>query len=205
MHLETLDARKRRTIAAQAQAIGAGYYLAGGTALALRLGHRTSRDLDWFTQDDVNVASLQRSLTSAVPAPTKSGAMSTNAIRFYYGGLETSFITYRQMRPTVEAITIDGISIPVASIEHIAAMKASALLGRNEKRDYVDVYAICTSPGWTARRFADNAKRQLGIAPEMALRSMAYFADVEDSEMPKRSRYTWAHVKAGLVAMVQAS
>jgi len=39
MHLETLDARKRHTLAAQARAIGARYYLAGGTALALRLGY----------------------------------------------------------------------------------------------------------------------------------------------------------------------
>lgn len=204
MHLETLDASKRHTIAAQARAIGAGYYLAGGTALALRLGHRTSRDLDWFTHGDVDSTQLQKSLNSAIPAPTRQGTMGLNAIRFYYKGLETSFITYRAMSPAIESIVIDGVSIPVATIEHIAAMKAGALIGRNEKRDYVDVYAICSSPGWSVRRFVANAKRHLGIAPEMILRAMGYFADVEESDMPKRSRYTWAQVKTGLTAMLQA-
>lgn len=204
MHLETLDARKRHTLAAQARAIGARYYLAGGTALALRLGHRTSRDLDWFTQGDVDSAHLQKSLNAAIPAPTRSGETGANAIRFYYGGLETSFISYRAMKPTVESIEIDGVSIPVATIEHIAAMKAAALIGRSEKRDYVDVFAICSSSGWSARRFIDNAKRHLGIAPEMLLRSMGYFEDVEKTKMPNRSRYTWAQVKTGLTAMLQA-
>lgn len=202
MHLETLDAGKRRTIATQAKAIGPGYYLAGGTALALRPGHRTSRDLDWFTAEAVDVARLQKALAAAVPAPTKQGAMGANAIRFYYGGLETSFITYRAMLPSIEVVDVDGVAIPVATIEHIAAMKAAALLGRTEKRDYVDTFAICSLPDWPVRRFLDNAKHHLGIAPDMLIRAMVYFADVEATEMPKRSRYTWEQVKTGLTRLV---
>ena len=45
-----LDAEKIRIIKVQSAAIREGsFFLAGGTGLAVRLKHRTSRDLDWFT------------------------------------------------------------------------------------------------------------------------------------------------------------
>ncbi len=39
------------------------FYLAGGTALALQLGHRRSIDLDWFSQEKVNITFLKRKLS----------------------------------------------------------------------------------------------------------------------------------------------
>ena len=38
------------------------FYLAGGTALALQLGHRISVDFDFFALDDFNLNSLQKKL-----------------------------------------------------------------------------------------------------------------------------------------------
>ena len=38
------------------------FFLVGGTALALKLGHRISIDLDMFTQNDIPVAALQKKL-----------------------------------------------------------------------------------------------------------------------------------------------
>ena len=73
-----------------------------------------------------------------------------------------------------ETVTIDGAEVQLASMEHIAAMKAGALLGRAEKRDYIDVFAICSQPGWSARRFIENARQRLRIHPDVLARAMGY-------------------------------
>ncbi len=46
----------------QEPASAAGFALAGGTSLALRLGHRISIDLDFFTTSDFEPAALARQL-----------------------------------------------------------------------------------------------------------------------------------------------
>jgi len=49
MHREILSPEQRRILPSLVQAVGpTGFYLAGGTALALRIGHRPSIDFDWF-------------------------------------------------------------------------------------------------------------------------------------------------------------
>jgi hypothetical protein len=47
---QVLDRDKTRVIRLQAELVrDGGFFLAGGTGLGLRLGHRLSQDLDWFT------------------------------------------------------------------------------------------------------------------------------------------------------------
>ncbi len=51
-HVEVLAPAQRRVLGRLGPVLTArGYYLAGGTALALHLGHRRSVDLDWFTPE----------------------------------------------------------------------------------------------------------------------------------------------------------
>lgn len=63
MHLQTLTGEKIRIIKAQAAlAAESCWYLAGGSALALHLGHRTSRDLDWFSEKTFDQQALRQAL-----------------------------------------------------------------------------------------------------------------------------------------------
>ena len=200
MHLEALDDPKRRTLVAQANAIGPEYYLAGGTGLALRLGHRTSRDLDWFTPKDIDPDVLERALNGAMPPPTEVGPRETNTARFHYGLLETSFITYRDAPPDISSAVIEGVTFNLATVDHIAVMKAGALLGRAEKRDYVDVHAICAQPDWSLRRFLQNAEMKLSIRPELLWRAVTHFKDAEATIMPAGCPHSWEQVKRELAA-----
>jgi Nucleotidyl transferase AbiEii toxin, Type IV TA system len=53
VHDEVLDPEKRRVIALQGAMVHEqSFFLAGGTGLGLRLGHRLSRDIDWFWLTD---------------------------------------------------------------------------------------------------------------------------------------------------------
>ena len=65
-HLEVMPAPMQRVFATVAPVLGAeGFYLAGGTAVALYYGHRRSVDLDWFREASFEPMALHTRLGSA--------------------------------------------------------------------------------------------------------------------------------------------
>jgi len=65
-HLEVMPAPMQRVFATVAPVLGAeGFYLAGGTAVALYYGHRRSVDLDWFCEASFEPMALHTRLGSA--------------------------------------------------------------------------------------------------------------------------------------------
>jgi hypothetical protein len=119
---DTLDASELRILKLQAPlAQRRRFFLAGGTALALRLGHRTSHDLDWFSTEGFDHSQLESALAALAEKPSTLQQGGPNTLRAYYGTLETSFIKYSQVsNPGVDEIAIDGVLVPVAAIEVIA-------------------------------------------------------------------------------------
>src|ERR1043165_1813504 len=117
-------------------------YLAGGTALALRLGHRMSVDLDFFGTVLFEESILIEKLSQVGKLEIFQKAMhsATGSI----DGVKFSFLgyTYPLQNKSTE---LKGIAI--ASIEDIACMKLDALSSRGTKRDFVDVYFICKKIG----------------------------------------------------------
>jgi hypothetical protein len=200
-----LDAEKIRIIKGQSAAIREGsFFLAGGTGLAVRLKHRTSRDLDWFTAKAFDADSLRRTLEAAPEKPTRIEQAEPHTLRAYYGEVETSFILYRQIQGTAEETTVSkSISVPLASLELLAGMKAAAVHDRGAKRDFLDIHAICLQPGWSVPRFIEHAARCLPLQPEQVARALTYFEDAEPQPMPGSSKYSWPEVKKALVAGVQ--
>jgi len=60
---KVVDEGKARVIRLQARLVrDEGFFLAGGVGLALRLGHRVSADLDWFTPNHFDASALQQRL-----------------------------------------------------------------------------------------------------------------------------------------------
>lgn len=121
--------------------IASEFYLAGGTALALQLGHRVSVDLDFFspTQSDIPALTepLRRALMNHAPmlADTSWGNLvflADNVRVGFYG------YGYELARPLVKAGTVS-----LASMEDIGLMKMDALLARASRKDFHDLYAIC--------------------------------------------------------------
>ena len=65
MHPEALTAEQQAVLLASAPVSRKwGAYLAGGSALALHLGHRRSVDLDWFTKNTIEPIALLKDITS---------------------------------------------------------------------------------------------------------------------------------------------
>ena len=202
---QVLDAAKRRAVEVQAPVVGQGqFYLAGGTALALQLGHRRSRDLDWFTPVAFDEPSLVRALQSLSVAPTAVEHSAKHTVRAFYGELETSFIRFSAIAARSTVVEVGAVRLPVADIATIAAMKAGAIVQRGAKRDFVDVDAITRSPGWSMERFVDNAGQKIKLLPAQLYLGLTYFADAEKQPMPDGARDSWEAVKRSLVDQVGA-
>ena len=111
------------------------FYLVGGTALALHLGHRISIDLDFFTANEFNTASIIDSLKEKYTISLL--AQATNSLTVNIDSVKTDFIrhNYPLLKPI---LLIDGIKL--ASIKDIAAMKFNSTMNRGSKKDFFDIY-----------------------------------------------------------------
>lgn len=172
-----------------------GWYLAGGTALALQVGHRKSVDLDFFTtQKTFDVESLEEELNA-------TGAWQTTLSRkgTLYGILlkaKMSFIAYPFFNPSPQKLACGHIQM--LAPEDIAVMKIIAMSQRGRKRDFVDLY-------WYARHrepLVDVIKRTPGQysgqehnLPHI-IKSLTYFADADSDPMPQTYfRANWKTIK----------
>ncbi|KKU76366.1 MAG: hypothetical protein UY03_C0037G0004 [Parcubacteria group bacterium GW2011_GWA2_47_64] len=114
-----------------------GWYLAGGTALALQAGHRESIDLDFFLPQKTFLAA---EITSRFPDDDKKLWDSTIVKEgTIYGKLcraKVSFIAYPFFSPARPKLHYG--SVAVLDKDDIAVMKVIALSQRGRKRDFVD-------------------------------------------------------------------
>lgn len=115
------------------------YYLAGGTALSLHFGHRFSNDLDFFSQKPDKPQTIIANLKDVGElevfqnnAGTFNGQLNKVELSFF-------IYPYKTILPLV-----DYKNINVASVTDIACMKLDAISSRGTKRDFIDLYAICT-------------------------------------------------------------
>ena len=119
------------------------FYLGGGTALALRLGHRISQDLDLFA----NIESLDDDLRHSIIEELHQGH-AVNVLRDSVFGLvleangqAISFFSYGY--PMLESTDLVS-GFQIAGILDIGLMKMDAIAGRGMRRDFYDLYFIAS-------------------------------------------------------------
>lgn len=171
------------------------FYLAGGTALALYLGHRRSRDFDFFRAKEFAPQDLLSVLreTGELDVLLEATGTLTVALR----GVPTSFFRYDY--PLLRPLHESPWGLLVADPEDIAAMKLAALAGRGSRKDFVDLY-------FHARRIAPLEQvfelfrekyRGVSVDPYHLLRSLTFFDDAEAEAMPELlAEVTWEEIKA---------
>ena len=120
--------------------IGAHFYLAGGTALALQIGHRRSVDLDFFSPTE-DIPTLRHGLEDALAPfhPILADSAWGNLV-YLANDVRVGFYGYGfpMVAPFVET---EGVRL--ASVEDIALMKLDTLLSRAARKDFYDLYFIC--------------------------------------------------------------
>lgn len=173
------------------------FVLAGGTALALQLGHRISEDLDFFTLDSFVTEELFQKIRRKrlSPAVLQEGK---GTLTVLVQEVKLSFFHYDY--PFLEnEMTLGDLGIPLANVVDIASMKIIAINQRGAKRDFVDLYFILQQiPFW---KIAGNLFHRYGaerINPIQISKSLVYFADAEGDPEPRycgNEQPAWSQVK----------
>jgi len=179
----------------------ASYYLGGGVAVALRLHHRRSVDLDLFTTTSdppaLAEALLEASIVITSTAP--------GTLHLEVGGVPASLLRYRYplLGPPER---VPGIPVPLASLEDLECMKLSAIAGRGARRDFWDLHALLTARGRGLEEVL-AAYRQKYVQEDVGhlVRSLVYFAEAEAEPMPiGLTEAQWAQIRADFTTWVRA-
>jgi len=176
-------------------ALSREFYLAGGTALALHLGHRCSIDLDFFSATQEDVPALIEPLRQALKdfSPILSDSSWGNLI-FLANNVRVGFFGYgyELVEPLSQA---EGIAL--ASVEDIGLMKLDALLSRASRKDFHDLYIICQR--MTLRELLDLAPRKYPSVRDFeaqVTRHMLMFERAEqETPVPLIEQVAWQTVK----------
>ncbi len=160
-----------------------GWYLAGGTALALQVGYRRSVDLDFFTESGaINNAEIIQNLKT-------DGTFMTDADKegTIFGELENakvSFISYPFFKPVSFFLHYGTVSI--LHREDIAVMKVVAISQRGRKRDFFDLYYCIQNVLSLEEIFVRLKKQYPNVAHDYhhIIKSLMYFVDAEDDPEP---------------------
>jgi hypothetical protein len=174
--------------------------LAGGTGLALQLGHRFSEDLDFFHHEAFDSDSLVDSLSKLGSLIIQS--RSPGALHVVLAGTRFSFLQ-AQAPLLFEGTSYRGLTL--ADPRDIAVMKLVAIGGRGSRKDFVDLYFYLRSGGSLEGSFSLLRRRfaEIDYNEYQLLKSLVYFADADAEPMPRMIRdATWETVKEAIVAEV---
>ena len=167
------------------------FYLAGGTALTLQLGHRKSFDIDLFSKKDFNVEKYSQVILSLDGKILREEKGTIDAV---IDDVKLSLLFYPYK--LLEKYHMIG-HIRVADIKDIACMKVVAISQRADKKDFYDIYEVLKnmSPSELKELFLKKYGEKK-INCYHILKSFFYFEDAEDSPDPISLNQTkWDEVK----------
>ncbi len=172
----------------------AGFNLAGGTALALQIGHRISVDLDFFGDiafDSVEIMDAIKDFASVSIISQSRSILILNT-----NGVKTDFVRYRYplLKPVLQ---IEELRL--LSTLDIGAMKLAAITNRGRKRDFFDLFFLLKIH--TLREIIDAYNVKYADGSEfLVLKSIIYFDDAEEDDMPAvfDSKITWPLVRSAI-------
>ena len=177
------------------------WILAGGTGLALHLGHRYSEDLDLFGTEPFDPAGLAETVSTL--GRVRVQQISADTLHLELNGLRISFL--RAQTPFLFAGTpYKGLT--VADPQDIAVMKVIAIGGRGSRKDFVDLFFYLNSGRTLEGVFSLLSQRfqDVDFNTYHLLKSLVYFEDAEEEPMPQMIRSAeWGSVREFLIAEVR--
>lgn len=172
--------------------LATNYYLAGGTVVALYLGHRISYDLDFFSNSPLEPLQIAQELGKLGKLQTDQNDPGT-----FLGMLDDVKISFfRYLYPMVEPEkSYDGVRI--ASLMDTGCMKLEAISSRGIMRDFVDMYLISQKLGLENVLAAARIKfAKTNYSETHFLRSLTYFEDADTANPPNMLiDWNWEDIK----------
>jgi hypothetical protein len=185
------------------QMLPRGFYLAGGTALAIHLSHRISVDLDWFTPnlfpDGMILAQSLRNSNIKLEIEQVSPGTLHGSVK----GVRVTFLQYQYplLKPLEQW---DEMNCPLASLEDLACMKLSAIAQRGARKDFCDIYAL-GKKAFPLSQMLGFYQKKFGISDiGSVLYGLVYFDDAESERMPRMLwDVTWREIRNTILGWVK--
>jgi len=191
MHKETLS-ENTRIVLDKIAPIATPFYLAGGTALALLLGHRISIDLDFFSENAFSVSSLVLQLNTL--GNLKIEDQSENTFNGSLDGVKISFFYYPYplLFPTKKYN-----NVALADERDIVAMKIQAISDRGSKKDFVDLFVLLKKYSLNdILKFFNKKYEKFNYNRLHILKSLSYFYDADtNAKLVYIHPISWIEVK----------
>ena len=195
MHPECVEEKARLTMSRVGPTLGMhGGVLAGGTGLALHLGHRISDDLEFTTQQAFRPSDILEELRGFASV-VESVTMGNDAMIMQADGAR--LLLMQTLAPFGEPTTrLNGCD--VAGVVDIAAMKLLAVSQGGTRSDFVDLYTILQTVPF--RKVARNALERYGMTalePLVIGKGLVWFehADVQEDPVYVGTPVAWDHIK----------
>ncbi len=193
MHTETLAPTTKMVFdLLSGQAELKPFYLSGGTALALHLGHRESEDLDFFTKESFNPQVLQQQLENSLKLTDIT--QSPGTLNGYTNNVKLQFLHYPYKfisKPSVWK------GMTISSIADIACTKLITISSRGSKKDFIDLFFILQNFSLTElfellpQKYSEVDYNLMHI-----LKSLVYFDDADVQPSPKMHKnISWPEIK----------
>ncbi|NMC84645.1 MAG: nucleotidyl transferase AbiEii/AbiGii toxin family protein [Anaerolineaceae bacterium] len=177
------------------------FYLSGGTALSLHLGHRESEDLDFFCEQSFQPQEVERQIRSL--GTLSQTELEKGTLNTFLDGVKLQFLEYPY--PTLKSF-IKWQGIQISSIIDIACTKLQTVSARGSKKDFIDIYFLLkkysleTLLAYTREKYSHSDYSETHI-----LKSLVYFSDADDQPMPRMCiQVSWEQIKKELVSAVKS-
>ena len=172
--------------------------LVGGTSLALQIGHRKSIDIDLFGEIDCEQYDLIEALSDLGSLTVIKE--SKNIHVYQLNEVKLDIVNYKY--PWIKSPFIED-NIRLATLEDIAAIKISAIIGRGTKKDFIDleflldIFSLDDILNFYEKKYSESSRF-------MAMKSITYFEDAEYEPMPYMLKdKSWSEIKERILKEVR--
>lgn len=184
----------------EAETVMADFNLAGGTSLALYLGHRVSVDLDFFTPKPFDAKKMEEFLANKYGFRTD--ILEKNTLKGSIAGVKIDCITHSYdylEEPYIES------DLRLYSMQDIIAMKLSAIVDNGSRlKDFIDIAFLST-------RYPFNSMMKMyerkfpGSNIIRPFKAITYFDDIdfEESIVMLNGKYDWELIEKRLIDMTK--
>lgn len=181
-----------------------GYVLYGGTAIALRLGHRESVDFDFFSDKPLNKQLLQEKFDFTNNATTLQDSENTWVLLVPFDDAKNDFVKVSFFggisfgRVGEPELTDDHV-LQVAALDDLMATKLKVILQRAEAKDYRDI-AVMIGAGINLEKGLASARLFFGTSfqPSESLKALTYFGDGDLHTLTNEEKQTLLNAVANI-------
>lgn len=180
MHLEALS-KENKDVFKKLNKFS-DFYLAGGTALALQIGHRISIDFDFFNDKEIDKNLLNKLEKVFFDKKLNISVSNPDELTIYIDQVKITFLKY-PFSPILDLINFKGINL--LNVKEIAASKAYTIGRRGSFKDYIDLYYIILEKHTDLNKIISMAEKKYGheFNSRLFLEQLIYFEDITDEQI----------------------